>query len=178
MDFPRHSLFSAISRSKVFRRRGRNCRFLPYPLEIAENIHPVITPFTAHKYCLLQKIFTDVQITFFSLWLLKAGKQNLFLRWQIFIIVLRCFHSVIPWGICFPYVSSEMWLSVKVYRVYIILLCNYKCFLAFAVIEWLASCFGELQLDLGWICLKSWEYGFELIETRMIYYHWHIFRRD
>lgn len=65
MDFPRHSLFSAISRSKVFRRRGRNCSFLSYPLEIAENIHPVITPFTAHKYCLLQKIFTDAQITFF-----------------------------------------------------------------------------------------------------------------
>lgn len=61
MDFPRHSLLSAISTSKVF--WARNWGFLPNPLQTATGMFPVI-PFTVHKYCFVLKILIDVQITF------------------------------------------------------------------------------------------------------------------
>jgi len=63
----------------------------------------------------------------------------------------HCLRYLFP----FPLLRCSYQLKVTEF----ILLFHYKGFLAFMVIEWLASFFGELQLDLCWMCLKTWEYG-------------------
>lgn len=159
--------------SKVF--WGRNLGFIPHPLQTAADILPV-TPFTVHKYCLVQKILIDVQVTF-SLWLLKAEFVSKLLSSQSSFQVLSFCHTLR----LFVFPSSEMQLLVTACSLHYLALplqifpglcSNWMTYKLLCKLLWGAPTEFVLSMfrDLG-----IW---FELRETRMIYYHSSFFLRD
>lgn len=78
----------------------------------------------------------------------------LFLSWYIFIIVLSYFYYF--WRYLFPFCL----LAAEV-ESFFFLHGHCKCFWP---LQWLASWFGELQLDLWWICLETWKFALNYVK--------------